>query len=184
MRFTETFAGRSWGRAAAPLAALLLAVAGCTGSSDRGPGEVSKPVPPTATAPKPAPLETVKPSPEVAREASKLPPPRAVRSMAEVRQQAAERMVAANPTLTYTGKVQDQLLSISVVEFELNADGSIRKVEVLRPPRFAKETLQVAIDATRRAAPFGDVSKLPKPWKFVETFLFNDDRKFKPRTLD
>ena len=184
MRFTETFAGRSWGRAAAPLAALLLAVAGCTGSSDRGPGEVSKPVPPTATAPKPAPLETVKPSPEVAREASKLPPPRAVRSMAEVRQQAAERMVAANPTLTYTGKVQDQLLSISVVEFELNADGSIRKVEVLRPPRFAKETLQVAIDAARRAAPFGDVSKLPKPWKFVETFLFNDDRKFKPRTLD
>jgi hypothetical protein len=54
----------------------------------------------------------------------------------------------------------------------------------LRPPRFAKETLQVAIDAARRAAPFGDVSKLPKPWKFVETFLFNDDRKFKPRTLD
>ncbi len=184
MRFIETFAGRSWGRAAAPSAAFLLAVAGCTGSSDRGPGEVSKPVPPTAAAPKPAPLETVKPSPEVAREASKLPPPRAVRSMAEVRQQAAERMVAANPTLTYTGKVQDQLLSISVVEFELNADGSIRKVEVLRPPRFAKETLLVAIDAARRAAPFGDVSKLPKPWKFVETFLFNDDHKFKPRTLD
>ena len=184
MRFIETFAGRSWGRAAAPSAALLLAVAGCTGSSDRGPGEVSKPVPPTATAPKPAPLETVKPSPEVAREASKLPPPRAVRSMAEVRQQAAERMVAANPTLTYTGKVQDQLLSISVVEFELNADGSIRKVEVLRPPRFAKETLQTAADAVRRAAPYGDVSRLPKPWKFVETFLFNDQHKFKPRTLD
>jgi hypothetical protein len=71
-----------------------------------------------------------------------------------------------------------------VVEVELNADGSIRKIEVLRPPRFAKETLQVATDAMRRAAPFGDVSKVPKPWKFVETFLFNDDRKFKPRTLD
>jgi hypothetical protein len=28
------------------------------------------------------------------------------------------------------------------------------------------------------------VSRLPRPWKFVETFLFNDDRKFKPRTLD
>jgi outer membrane biosynthesis protein TonB len=166
------------------LAAMLAVVAGCTGSSDRGPGEVTKPVPATATAAKPPPLETVKPSPEVAREASKLPPPRAVRSMEEVRRQAAERMVAANPTLTYTGKVPDQLLSISVVEFELNADGSIRKVEVLRPPRFAKETLQVAVDAARRAAPFGDVSKVPKPWKFVETFLFNEQYKFKPRTLD
>ena len=38
--------------------------------------------------------------------------------------------------------------------------------------------------AIRRAAPFGDVSKLPKPWKFNETFLFNADRKFKPMTLD
>jgi len=35
-----------------------------------------------------------------------------------------------------------------------------------------------------RAAPFGDVSALPKPWKFTETFLFNKERKFKPMTLD
>jgi hypothetical protein len=28
------------------------------------------------------------------------------------------------------------------------------------------------------------VSRLPKPWKFNETFLFNDQRKFKPMTLD
>jgi hypothetical protein len=28
------------------------------------------------------------------------------------------------------------------------------------------------------------VSRLPKPWKFVETFLYRDDKKFKPRTLD
>jgi hypothetical protein len=28
------------------------------------------------------------------------------------------------------------------------------------------------------------VRQLPKPWKFTEVFLFNDDRQFKPRTLD
>jgi len=179
----DAFARRLTGRLATPGLAVLLVVAGCTGSSDRGPGEVAKPVPPTA-APKPAPLETVKPSPEVAREGSKLPPPRAMRNWEEVRRQAAERMVAANPDITYTGKVPDQLLSISVLEVELNGDGSVRRIEVLRPPRFAKETLQTAADAVRRAAPYGDVSRLPKPWKFVETFLFNDDRKFKPRTLD
>ena len=141
-------------------------------------------MPPTA-APKPPPLETVKRhagrSPGKARSCRA---PRAVRNWAEVRQQAAERLVAANPDITYTGKVPDPLLSISVLEVELNADGSVRRIEVLRPPRFAKETLQTATDAVRRAAPYGDVSRLPKPWKFVETFLFDEHRKFKPRTLD
>jgi hypothetical protein len=181
--FTDRFNGRVRTGFATPGLAVLLAVAGCTGSSNRGPGEVSKPVPPTAAA-KPPPLETVQPSPGVAREGSKLPPPRAMRNWTEVRQQAAERLVAANPDITFTGKVPDPLLSISVLEVELNADGSVRRIEVLRPPRFAKETLQTAVDAVRRAAPYGDVSRLPKPWKFVETFLFNEQRKFKPRTLD
>ena len=162
---------------------MLLAVAGCTGSSDRGPGEVTKPVPPTSAS-KPPPLETIKPSAEVAREGVKLGPPRAVRNWDEVRRQAAERLVAANPDITYTGKVPDQLLAIPVLEVELNGDGSVRRIEVLRSPRQAKETLQTAADAVRRAAPYGDVSRLPKPWKFAETFLFNEQHKFKPRTLD
>ena len=93
-------------------------------------------------------------------------------------------MLAANPGVTYDGTVPDPLLAIPVLEIELNSDGSIRHIEVLRVPRQATDTVQIAIDAVRRAAPFGDVSKLPKPWKFSETFLFNDDRKFKPRTLD
>jgi len=42
----------------------------------------------------------------------------------------------------------------------------------------------MAIKAVKRAAPFGDVSHLPKPWRFNETFLFNDQYKFKPMTLD
>ena len=57
-------------------------------------------------------------------------------------------------------------------------------MKVLREPSQAKETTQMAIDAVNRAAPFGDVSRLPKPWEFSEAFLFNDDRRFKPRTLD
>jgi hypothetical protein len=110
--------------------------------------------------------------------------PSSVRSMNDVRLQAARRMVAANPGGTYTGTVPDMLLAIPVLEIELNGDGSIRRIEVLRKPGQAPETLQMAIDAVRRAAPFGDVSRLPKPWKFAETFLFNDEHKFKPRTLD
>ena len=114
----------------------------------------------------------------------RLPAPGAVRSWTEVRAQAARRLVAANPNITYSGAVPDPLLAIPVLEIELNSDGSIRNIDVLRVPTQAKDTVQIAIDAVRRAAPFGDVSKLPKPWKFAETFLFDDDRKFKPRTLD
>jgi len=104
--------------------------------------------------------------------------------MTELRQQAARRLVAANPGGTYTGSVPDVLLAIPVLEVEVNSDGSIRRIEVLRHPRQAQDTVQIAIDAVRRAAPFGDVSRASKPWKFTETFLFTDDRKFKPRTLD
>ena len=93
-------------------------------------------------------------------------------------------MVAANPNGTYLGTVPDVLLAIPVLEIELNGDGSVRRIDVLRKPREAHDTLQLATDAVRRAAPFGDVSRLPKPWRFTETFLFNDERKFKPRTLD
>jgi len=107
-----------------------------------------------------------------------------VRDWTELRLQAAERIVAANPETTYTGAVPDPLLAIPVLEIELNRDGSIRRIEVMREPRQAKETLKIAIDAVRRAAPFGDVSRLPRPWKFAETFLFDDARKFKPRTLE
>jgi hypothetical protein len=179
--FTDSIVRR---KVLAAVCLAALAIVGCSSSSDRAPGEDRERVPPVRTAPKPPPLETVAPSPAIVQGKSPLPVPRAVRSWAEVRQQAAERMVAANPDITYVGKVPDQLLSIPVLEIELNGDGSIRKIEVLRPPRQAKETLQTAADAVRRAAPFGDVSKLPKPWKFVETFLFNEQHKFKPRTLD
>jgi hypothetical protein len=113
-----------------------------------------------------------------------LPAPDAVRNWDQVRLQAARRLVAANPEGTYVGTVPDMLLAIPVLEIELNRDGSIRRIEVMRKPTQALDTIELAMEAVRRAAPFGDVSRLPKPWKFTETFLFNDARKFKPRTLD
>lgn len=93
-------------------------------------------------------------------------------------------MVAANPARTYTGDVIEPLLAIPVLEIELNRDGSIHRILILREPSQAKDTTPLAVAAVRRAAPFGDVSRLPKPWRFTETFLFNDDRKFKPRSLE
>lgn len=112
------------------------------------------------------------------------PAPGPARDWAEYRRRAAERLAQANAERVYLDTPPDILLAIPVLEIELNADGSIRRIEVLRYPGQAKDTTQIAIDAVRRAAPFGSVAHLPKPWKFPETFLFRDDRRFKPRTLD
>lgn len=150
--------------------AIVIVLAVLTGCSSRPPALQGVPAPAA-----PATAGTVP---------SRLPAPASVRNWNEYRAQAARRMMAANPSITYDGAVPDPLLAIPVLEVELNADGSIRHIEVMRVPRQAKDTVQIAIEAVRRAAPFGDVSRLPRPWKFSETFLFNDDRKFKPRTLD
>jgi len=113
-----------------------------------------------------------------------LPKPPAARNWDEFKRQAAQRMVAANPDISYTGPAPDPLLAIPVLEIELNGDGSVRRIEVLRHPRQARDTTQIAIEAVRRAAPFGDMRHLKKPWKFAEVFLFDDNRRFKPRTLE
>jgi hypothetical protein len=113
-----------------------------------------------------------------------MPVPRAVRTQEELRRQAAERLVMANPEGTYMTQAPTHLLTVVVLEVEVKSDGSVRRVNVIRKPRYAPETLQLAIDAIHRAAPFGDVRRMPEPWKFTETFLFEDDRRFKPLTLN
>ena len=135
-----------------------------------------------------SPMPAPAPAPVTPRFVPPAPSPRpaanAARTWDEYRQRAAQKLVAANPDITYTGSVPEPLLAIPVLSVELHSDGSISKIEVMRYPSQAKDTTQIAIDAVKRAAPFGDVSRLPKPWKYVETFLFDDNRKFKPVTLD
>lgn len=170
--------------AARPLATLL--VLGAMGAAAWLAGCVSRP----ATDPTPAtPARPLPPAagtlPAAPAPAALLPPPAGTaRDWTDYRRRAAERLVAANPDRTYLGPPQQVLLAVPVLEVELQADGSIRQVQVLRRPGQAPETVQVAIDAVRRSAPFGDVRHLPRPWRFTETFLFNDDGRFKPRTLD
>ena len=113
-----------------------------------------------------------------------LPPPRRVRHWDDYRLQAAQRMVAASPGATYSGPVPEPLLAIPVLTIDLNSDGSVRRVQVLRRPTQAHDTVQLAIAAVHRAAPYGPVGHLPKPWTFNEVFLFDETRRFKPRTLD
>lgn len=113
-----------------------------------------------------------------------LEPPRAARTWDEFKLQAARRLVQAHPDGSYLGPVPEPLLAIPVLEVELNADGSVRRVGVMRHPGQARDTTQLAIDAVHRAAPYGAMTHLPRPWKWTEVFLFDDARRFKPRRLD
>ena len=90
----------------------------------------------------------------------------------------------AHPDSSYVTPAPARLLAIPVLEVDLHADGSVRGIKVLRKPSTDTQATALAIAAVRRAAPYGDVSRLPKPWRVVETFLFDDDLRFKPRTLD
>ena len=112
------------------------------------------------------------------------PAPAPAKSWAEYRRRAAQQIVEKHPTATYTGPVKEPLLAIAVLEVELKADGQVARIRVARSPDHDLDTVQIAIDAVQRSAPFGEVRKLPRPWTFLETFLFNEDRQFKPSSLD
>jgi protein TonB len=155
------------GGLASALVAVALLVGGCAQPGSVGPGAAT------------APASGLPSVPRVV-----LPPEPAARDWDEFRLRAARRLVAANPHLTYEGPVPDPLLAIPVLEIELSRDGHVRAIEVLRVPSQAEDTIELARQAVLRAAPFGDVSRLPRPWTFVEVFLFDDERRFKPRTLE
>lgn len=106
-----------------------------------------------------------------------------VRDWATYRLRAAQRIAAASAGQTYDGTPPEPLLAIPVLEISLDARGNVTRVDVLRAPRQAKDTIELARAAILRAGPLGSPAGLPGPRKFVETFLFADDRRFKLRTL-
>lgn len=105
------------------------------------------------------------------------------REWSDYKLRAAQRIHAANPGETFSGPLPDPLQSIPVLQVHLNRDGSVRDIAVLRTPKQSPQTLEMAMRAIRRAAPFGPVGHLPRPWQFNETFLYNEDLKFQLRSL-
>ena len=115
-----------------------------------------------------------------------LPAAPAVRNWDDFKKMAGRRMVSASPQGSYMGKPPPILFGIPILETELNADGTVRSISITRPPANpeAANTVDHAMEAIRRGAPYGDMSRLPKPWKWTEVFLFNEQRQFKPRSLE
>ncbi len=171
MRFTKYF--RLGG------ASVLAIVAGCT----------SRPMPPDSPPPSAGPAPAA-PSAPAAAPAARPPVPQPAaavqapaRTWDEYKVRVARRVMHTSAGETFSGPIPDRLQSIPVIQVELNRDGSVRNVTVLRVPKFSPQTLQMAMNAVRRAGPFEPVGHLPRPWQFSETFLYNDDLKFQIRSL-
>jgi hypothetical protein len=106
-----------------------------------------------------------------------------VGSWVEYRRRAAQLIMAANAGRTFTGKLQEPMFGIPSVTVSLNADGSVRSVDMLRSSKIAPSTNPMAVDAVRRVGNFGSVANLPRPWQFNETFLYNDAKLFQLDTI-
>jgi len=175
------------GRAARRTLLLAGAAALVAGCASKAPAPAPAPAPVRAAPPgAPAPAAPAATPVAPAGGTVSLPPPGPARNWDEFRRQAGRRLVQAHPSGTYMGKPPDILLGIPVIETELYVDGTIKSIRVLREPSdpAARDVTQLAVSAIRRAAPYGDMSRMQQPWKWVETFLFNDKRQFKPRSLD
>ena len=99
------------------------------------------PPPPVARAPAPTPAPPARvtqapaPAPAVAPPAAPTAPySRPARTVDEYQRQIAARLMAANPKITYTRRAPEILLAIPVLELEVNADGSVRRIGVMRAP--------------------------------------------------
>jgi hypothetical protein len=106
-----------------------------------------------------------------------------VATWADYRRRAAQMILAANPGASFTGPQPAQWQGIATVTVMLNADGSVRELDLMRGSRVAPQVNDMALLAARRAANYGPVSNLPQPWQFNETFLYNDDNKFQLVTI-
>jgi hypothetical protein len=144
----------------------------------------SKPLPkdPYPAQPAPAPVITPQPAPAAPPSvgSSRLP---AVASWADYRRRAAQLIVAANPGGSFSGPMPPQWNGVATVTVMLNADGSVRAVDLMRASRISPEVNNFALQAARRAANYGPVGNLPQPWQFNETFLYNDNNKFQLVTI-
>jgi hypothetical protein len=158
----------------------LLGVLGWVGLGAGCTTERSSPAP----APKVAAPQRPLPSPGQPEAPAAQVRPVVARNWDEYRVQAALRIVKMNPGRTYLSTPPEPLLAIPVLDIELHVDGSIASIQVRRRPRQATDTIQLAIDAVRRAAPFAPVGHLPRPWRYTEVFLFDDERRFKPVALE
>lgn len=137
--------------------------------------------PPPAKAPTPAPVARV-PAPAAA------PVPPANRNISQAtnekayRHDGARAIYAAYPDSIYKGKLPPLLYAIAVVETELDANGNVRDVRMVRAPSHAPEVTAKIRELIRKASPLPAPARMGAT-KYTDVWLFDKSGKFQLDTL-
>ncbi len=157
-----------------PRAGLALAtlawLAGCT-------------TPPPPAAPAPAPAARAPAAPPAAAPAATNRRVSQASNEKAYRQDAARAIYAAYPDSIYKGKLPPLLYAIAVVETELDANGNVRDVRMLRAPSHAPEVTARVRDMIRKASPLPAPARLGNSVKYTDTWLVDKSGKFQLDTL-
>lgn len=98
------------------------------------------------------------------------------------RQDAARAIYAAYPDSIYKGKLPPLLYAIAVVETELDSNGNVREVRMLRAPTHAPEVTARVRDLIRKASPLPAPARMGTV-RYTDTWLVDKSGKFQLDTL-
>ena len=138
--------------------------------------------PPPPSAPAPAPVARA-PAPPAAAPAA--PTNRRVSQATNekaYRQDAARVIYAAYPDSIYKGKLPPLLYAIAVVETEVDSNGNVRDVRMLRAPSHAPEVTARVRELIRKASPLPAPARLGTV-RYTDTWLVDKSGKFQLDTL-
>lgn len=156
----------------AGLALVMLSwLAGCT--TPPPPPAAPPPATPVARAPAPPPAAAPAPANRRVSQAT---------NEKAYRQDAARAIYAAYPDSIYKGKLPPLLYAIAVVETELDANGNVRDVRMLRAPSHAPEVTARVRDLIRKASPLPAPARLGTV-RYTDTWLVDKSGKFQLDTL-
>jgi protein TonB len=103
-------------------------------------------------------------------------------SAGDYRKDAARHLYDAYPAHVLKGMVRANVYAIMVTETEVDAQGKVLSVRVLRKPAEAHEVAPWVVSLIRRASPLPPPLRM-KRVRYVETWLVDRSGQFQLRTL-
>ena len=113
---------------------------------------------------------------------AEMPASSAATSAAQYRLEAARHLYARYPQQVLQGKVPAHVYAIVVTETDVDAQGRVLAVRVLRGPASAHEVTPWVIAMIRQAAPLPPMQRMNRT-RYVETWLVDRSGQFQVRTL-
>lgn len=98
------------------------------------------------------------------------------------RQDGARAIYAAYPDSIYKGKLPPLLHAIAVVETEIDSNGNVRDVRMIRAPSHAPDVTARVRELIRKASPLPAPARLGTV-RYTETWLVDKSGKFQLDTL-